>query len=96
MKTHTSRLILLSSVIALACAFVAPAIGAPDTTPAAPATAPAKEHKISKKDLEKYDTNKDGKLDAAELAAMKADKAKIKAQHKADKANPAAAPTQEK
>ena len=97
MKTHTSKLVLLGSLLALACAFAAPAIRAADPTPTAPAAdATHKEKKVSKKDLEKYDTNKDGKLDENEMAAMKADKAKIKAQHKADKAKAPAGEKQEK
>ncbi len=97
MKTHTSKLVLVGSLLAFACAVTVPALRAADTPPATPAApAPAKEKKISKKDLEKYDTNHDGKLDDAELAAMKADKAKIKAQRKAKTVpNPTGA-TQEK
>ncbi len=48
----------------------------------------AKEKKPSKAALEKYDTNKDGMLDAAELAAQKADiAAKSKSTKEANLAN---------
>lgn len=44
-----------------------------------------KERKPSKETLEKYDANKDGKLDEAEKAAMKADEDAAKAAKKAEK-----------
>ena len=44
-----------------------------------------KETKVSKKTLEKYDTNKDGKLSDEEKAAWQADKEKAKAERKAKK-----------
>jgi hypothetical protein len=81
MKTHTSKFLILGSLLALMVAFAAPAVRAEDG---------AKEKKVSKKNLEKYDTNKDGKLDDAEKAAMEADKAKNKA--KKDKAAKAGEP----
>jgi hypothetical protein len=87
MKTYTSKLVLLGSLLALTCVFAAPTLRAAPATPATPATpaapaAPAKEHQVSKKMLEKYDTNHDGKLDATEKAAMEADMAKAKGKHK--------------
>lgn len=67
MKTP-SKLLLLAGALGLAVTFTVPAIAQDDAAPE------KKEHKVSKKTLEKYDTNKDGKLDDAEKAAMKADK----------------------
>lgn len=46
---------------------------------------PKKEKGPSKADLAKYDENKDGKLDEAEMAKMKADKAAARAAKKAEK-----------
>lgn len=77
MNTHTpKKLLLLASVLTLAFAFAVPAVRAED----------GKEKKMTRKEkeLEKYDLNKDGKLDDAEKAAMKADKEKAKAE-KAEK-----------
>lgn len=92
MNIKSSKLIVLSTLLATICAFAVPALNAQTAAPA-PAPAPAaKEHKPSAKELEKYDTNKDGKLDEAELAAMKADKAK----HKKKKAEKAEAPATQK
>ncbi len=93
MKIKSSKLIVFSTLLAMICAFAVPAIRAQEA--AAPEAPAKKEHKPSAKDLEKYDTNKDGKLDDAEKAAMKADKAKHKKKKKsADKAE--AAPATEK
>lgn len=76
-----SKLLLLAGIVGLAVSFTVPAF-------AEDAAAPAKkEHKVSKKDLEKYDANKDGKLDEQEMAVRKADK---KAQREAKKAKAAA------
>jgi len=44
-----------------------------------------KEKKVSKKVLEKYDTNKDGVLSPEEEAAWKADKEKARAEREAKK-----------
>jgi hypothetical protein len=44
-----------------------------------------KEKKVSKKDLAKYDADKDGQLNEAERALMKADKEKAKSERKAKK-----------
>lgn len=77
MKNNNSKIILISSLFALAAAFAVPAVRAEEGG--------AKEKKVSAKDLAKYDANKDGKLDDAEKATMKADKAshrKHKAEHK--------------
>ena len=70
-KTFISLLLL-----ALAGVLAVPTIGAQEA---------AKEKKPTKTDLKKYDTNKDGKLDADETAAMKAEKEKLKAEKKAKK-----------
>ena len=72
MKKSFISIILLALIGALAV----PIVGAQEA---------AKEKKYSKKTLEKYDTNKDGKLSADEIAAMNADKEKIKAEKKAKK-----------
>jgi hypothetical protein len=44
-----------------------------------------KETKVSKKNLAKYDADKDGKLNDQEKAALQADKDKAKAERKAKK-----------
>lgn len=74
---------MLVGAMALAAAFTVPALRAQDAPDAPKAK---KAHKTSAKDLEKYDTNKDGKLDKEERAAMKADKAKMKEDRAAKKA----------
>ncbi len=74
-NTSFVSLILLALIGALAV----PAVHAQDAAPA------PKEKKVSKKDLEKYDADKDGKLSPDEQAAMKADKEKMKAEKKAKK-----------
>ena len=87
MKNNTSKIILVSSLLALVSAFAVPVVQADE--------AGAKEKKVSAKDLAKYDANKDGKLDETEMAAMKADKAKHK-KHKEKAAEKSEANTQEK
>lgn len=62
--------------------------------PSVRAQTPEKEKSYSKKTLEKYDTDKDGKLSPDEVAAMKADKKKAKAEHEAQK-NAAKSPAPE-
>jgi hypothetical protein len=63
MKNITSKLYLLVSILVMSFTISAQA-------------ADANKQAQHKADLAKYDTNKDGKLDAAEKAAMKADKEK--------------------
>ena len=70
MKNITSKLYLLVSILVMS--FTISAQAADANKQAADANKQA-QHKA---DLAKYDTNKDGKLDAAEKAAMKADKEK--------------------
>lgn len=77
---------MLVGAMALAAAFTVPALRAQEAPDAPKAK---KTHKVSAKDLEKYDTNKDGKLDKDERAAMKADKARMKAERDAKKAKKA-------
>ena len=69
MKNITSKLYLLVSILVMSFTISAQAA---DANKQAQHKAEA-QHKA---DLAKYDTNKDGKLDAAEKAAMKADKEK--------------------
>lgn len=52
---------------------------------------PTKEKKVSKKDLAKYDADKNGELSAEERAVMTADKEKAKADRKEKKKHPAEA-----
>ncbi len=81
MKNTASKTILFTSLLALAGLFLTPAVHAqPDDT--------AKKEKAEKKAkrdaevLKKYDKNANGKLDAGEEAAMKADQEKLKAEKK--------------
>lgn len=76
MKNITSKLITLTSALALLATFSAPALRAEDAP---------KKKEPSKKVLEKYDVNKNGKLDPEEEAAWKADMAKKKAEKKEEK-----------
>jgi hypothetical protein len=77
MKTSTSKLTLILSVFAVACAFTVPAVrGADDAEKA------AKKAKKEAADLKKYDKNHNGKLDPDEIAEMKADQEKAKAAKK--------------
>ncbi|QYM78406.1 hypothetical protein K0B96_14035 [Horticoccus luteus] len=88
MKLPIRKLLLLVGAMSLAAAFTVPALHAQEATDAPKAK---KAHKVSAKDLAKYDTNKDGVLDKDERAAMKADKAKMKAEREAKKAKKDAA-----
>jgi len=63
MKNTTSKLITLTSALALLAMFSAPALRAEDMP---------KKKEPSKKQLEMWDKNHDGKLDETEEAAMKA------------------------
>jgi hypothetical protein len=72
MKLIPTKLFLLIGALALSFAVSARAEG----------TKPTKEAREAA-ELAKYDTNHDGKLDDAEKAAMKADKAKHKAEREA-------------
>jgi uncharacterized protein involved in copper resistance len=79
MKKLTSKVTLLASLLAVAGMFVVPAVRAADD-------AAAKAEKKAKRDaenLKKYDKNKNGKLDEDEIATMKADQEKMKAEKKA-------------
>ena len=80
MKTSTSKLTLILSVFAVACAFTVPAVRAADDAEKA-----AKKAKKEAADLKKYDKNGNGKLDADEEAMMKADMEKAKAEKKKKK-----------
>jgi len=73
MTKLTSKLTLLASVLAVACMFTVPAVQAADAE---------KKAKKEKADLKKYDKNGNGKLDDDEIATMKADMAKKKAEKK--------------
>jgi hypothetical protein len=61
---------ILATLIALACAAVPAALSAADQDDH------SRREQVREKLLAKYDTNHDGKLDASERAAMKADLAK--------------------
>lgn len=87
MKNISSKIVLISSLFALTSVFAIPAVRAEGAAPV--------EKKVNEKDLAKYDTNKDGKLDDAEKAVMKEEKAKHR-KHKAKAADKAEAPAQEK
>lgn len=81
MKNKSSKIVLFTSLLALAGMFAAPAVRAQGDDA-------AKAEKKAKREaemLKKYDTNHDGKLDDAEKAAMKADQDKAKAERKAKK-----------
>lgn len=81
MKFPTSKLLLVSSLFAVAGVFAIPSLRADEKAD----EAAAKKAKHEAKMLEKYDTNHDGKLDDTEKAAMQADKEKMKAEHAAKK-----------
>ena len=81
MKKLSSKLTLLAGVLAVACMFTVPTVRAADEK----ADAAAKAEMKAKRDaanLKKYDKNGNGKLDADEEAAMKADMEKMKAEKK--------------
>lgn len=83
MKKTTSKLVLFTSLLALAGLFATPVVRAQGDD-----AAKAKAEKKAKRDaemLKKYDANHDGKLDDAEKAAMKADQEKAKAEKKEKK-----------
>lgn len=63
-------------LLALSSALAVPAVGAEET---------AQEKPVGKRDMAKYDTDKDGALSAEEKAAMDADKEKKKAERAAKK-----------
>ncbi len=77
MKNNKSFIAII--LLALVGALAVPAVMAEESVPV---------KKVSKKTLEKYDTDKDGKLSAAEEAAMKADKAKARAERHHQKTTP--------
>lgn len=81
MKKLTSKLVLFTSLLALAGMFATPVVRAQGEDA-------AKAEKKAKREaemLKKYDANKDGKLDDAEKATMKADQEKAKAERAAKK-----------
>jgi uncharacterized protein involved in copper resistance len=78
MSKYSSKLLLAASALAVACAFTLPARAADDKE--------AKKAERQKKMLEKYDKNKNGKLDPEEEAEMKADQAKAKEKKEKEKA----------
>ena len=82
MKKSTSKLTLILSVFAVACAFTVPAVNAADDADKA-----AKKAKKAAADLKKYDKNGNGKLDPDEEAALKADVEKAKAEKAKKKAD---------
>ena len=77
MKTPASKLILTAALLAVACAFAAPAMRAADDAEKA-----AKKKKKEEADLKKYDKNSNGKLDPDEEAARQADMRKAKEKKK--------------
>jgi Ca2+-binding EF-hand superfamily protein len=84
MKNTTSKLVTLIGALAVLVSFSAPALRAEDMP---------KKKEPSKKQLEMWDKNHDGKLDDEEMAAMKAAQAAKKkgkdgAGHKADEKAP--------
>ena len=84
MKKSTSKLVLFTSLLAVAGLFLTPTVRAQDDD----AKAKAKAEKKAKKeadDLKKYDKNGNGKLDDDEKAAMMADQEKMKAEKKEKK-----------
>jgi hypothetical protein len=81
MKTHPALKPLL--ILTAACILAAPLFAAEGDTGAAKKE--KKEPQVTAEVLKKYDVNKDGKLDATEEAAWKADLAKAKAEKKAEK-----------
>ena len=82
MKASTSKLTLILSVVAVACAFTVPAVQAADDVEKA-----AKKVRKAAADLKKYDKNANGKLDPDEEAALKADVDKAKAEKAKKKAD---------
>lgn len=83
MKKLTSKLVLFTSLLALAGMFATPVVRAQGDD-----ASKAKAEKKAKREadmLKKYDANKDGKLDDAEKATMKADQEKAKAERDAKK-----------
>ncbi len=80
MKKLSSKVTLLASVLAVASMFIVPAVRAADDAEKA-----AKKAKKDAADLKKYDKNGNGKLDADEQAALKADMEKAKAEKKKKK-----------
>ncbi len=78
MKHHSFTAIVL---LALLGALAVPSVQAADS---------AREKKVSKRDLAKYDADKDGKLSPEEDAVRVADKEKAKAQRKQKQKQPVA------
>ena len=81
MKKLTSKLVLFTSLLALAGMFATPAVRAQGDD----AKKAEKKAKHEAEMLKKYDANHDGKLDDAEKATMKADQDKAKAERKEKK-----------
>lgn len=82
-RMKTSKSTLCASLLAVACMFAVPVShGADAKSNEAKA---AKKAEQEKKQLEKYDANKNGKLDVDENAAIKADAEKAKADRKEKK-----------
>ncbi len=81
MKKLSSKVTLLASILAVAGMFIVPAVRAADDD----ATKAEKKKKKQAADLKKYDKNGNGKLDADEEAALKADVEKMKAKKKEKK-----------
>lgn len=81
MKKPASKLLLIASMFAVACAFTVPVARAADDD----AAKAEKKKKKMEADLKKYDRNANGKLDPDEEAAMKADQEKMKAEKKKKK-----------
>jgi hypothetical protein len=78
MKKLSSKVTLLASILAVASMFIVPAVRAADDD----AAKAEKKKKKQAADLKKYDKNGNGKLDADEEAALKADVEKMKAEKK--------------
>ena len=83
MKKLSTTATLLASVLALACMFTVPSVKADQNKDEAAAKAERKA-KRDAENLKKYDKNGNGKLDADEEAAMKEDRAKMKAKKKSE------------
>ena len=81
MKIPSQKKVLVSSLLLLGLALVAPARAADEKSEAA---AERKAHREAEV-LKKYDSNHDGRLDDSEKAAKKADKDRIRAEHEAKK-----------
>jgi hypothetical protein len=84
MKKTASKIILFTTLLALAGLFVTPAVRAQADDMAKKEKA-EKKSKREAENLKKYDKNANGKLDADEEAAMKADMEKAKAEKKEKK-----------